>query len=413
MSSSSQEEDKKKMEVEEETEDGNYDPDSEMMPQDPLLTISSKAFLLTLKDQIVPKKEKEDIKKEVLSMIEENGMSNYYTHLCKKLGWTADKALSLSLQAKNEKEKEMIEKKIAFATKEEGETEVTAANLMMASFLSRIGDKEKATTTYTQVLGKMVGVGGRIDVVFALIRIAIAFEDLKMAKTNIDKAHTMVEDGGDWERRNRLGLYKATYFIMMREFAKASPFLVKGTSTFTCTELYSYNQFVVYTLIVAVVTLKRVDFQKDILKAPEILGVLDDVPFARELIFSLHQCQYKRFLHALSGISDTMKRDVYLSRHLGYLLREIRVVVYKQFLTPYLSVTLQTMADTFGVSVDFIGAELSRFIAASRLNCKIDKVKGVIVATKADIRSSQYQDVLKEGDLLLNQIQKVAKALDV
>ena len=44
-----------------------------------------------------------------------------------------------------------------------------------------------------------------------------------------------------------------------------------------------------------------------------------------------------------------------------------------QFLESYKSVTLQMMASAFGVSPAFLDGELSTFIAAGRLNCKIDK----------------------------------------
>ncbi len=45
-----------------------------------------------------------------------------------------------------------------------------------------------------------------------------------------------------------------------------------------------------------------------------------------------------------------------------------------QFLESYKSVTLQSMATAFGVSVDFIDQELVDFIVAGRLPAKIDKV---------------------------------------
>ena len=45
-----------------------------------------------------------------------------------------------------------------------------------------------------------------------------------------------------------------------------------------------------------------------------------------------------------------------------------------QFLESYKSVTLQSMATAFGVSVDFIDEELVDFIVAGRLPAKIDKV---------------------------------------
>ena len=49
-----------------------------------------------------------------------------------------------------------------------------------------------------------------------------------------------------------------------------------------------------------------------------------------------------------------------------------------QFLESYKSVTVDSMAQSFGVRSDFIDRELVDLIAAGRLTAKIDKVAGVI-----------------------------------
>ena len=49
-----------------------------------------------------------------------------------------------------------------------------------------------------------------------------------------------------------------------------------------------------------------------------------------------------------------------------------------QFLDAYKSVTLDSMAASFGVSPAFIDAELEEFIVAGHLTAKIDKVAGVV-----------------------------------
>ena len=67
------------------------------------------------------------------------------------------------------------------------------------------------------------------------------------------------------------------------------------------------------------------------------------------------------------------------------------------------------MALAFGVSAEFLDAELSHFIAAGRLNCKIDKVAGILETTRPDLKSAQYAAVIKSGDLLLNRIQQVMR----
>ena len=49
-----------------------------------------------------------------------------------------------------------------------------------------------------------------------------------------------------------------------------------------------------------------------------------------------------------------------------------------QFLDSYKSVTLDSMAQSFGVSIAFIDNELADFIVSGRLTAKIDKVAGVV-----------------------------------
>jgi 26S proteasome regulatory subunit N7 len=54
------------------------------------------------------------------------------------------------------------------------------------------------------------------------------------------------------------------------------------------------------------------------------------------------------------------------------------------------------MATAFGVSTQFLDQELSRFIAAGRLNCKIDRVGGVVETNRPDKKNAQYQGVIKQ-----------------
>ena len=53
------------------------------------------------------------------------------------------------------------------------------------------------------------------------------------------------------------------------------------------------------------------------------------------------------------------------------------------------------MASDFGVSRDFIDKELHRFIAAGKLNCKIDAVNGVIEMNHPDSKNHLYKQLIK------------------
>ena len=49
-----------------------------------------------------------------------------------------------------------------------------------------------------------------------------------------------------------------------------------------------------------------------------------------------------------------MKYDRLLSAHYRYYVREMRIVAYNQLLESYSSLTLEYMANAFGVTVQFI-----------------------------------------------------------
>ena len=74
----------------------------------------------------------------------------------------------------------------------------------------------------------------------------------------------LIEEGGDWDRRNRLKVYNGVQLISIRQFKHGGELLLDVLSTFTATELLSYNDFVVLTVIANTLCLKRVDLKKKV-----------------------------------------------------------------------------------------------------------------------------------------------------
>lgn len=53
------------------------------------------------------------------------------------------------------------------------------------------------------------------------------------------------------------------------------------------------------------------------------------------------------------------------------------------------------MATAFGVSSEFIDKELSNFIYAGKINCKIDKVNGVIESNRPNKKAELFNNSIK------------------
>jgi hypothetical protein len=70
------------------------------------------------------------------------------------------------------------------------------------------------------------------------------------------------------------------------------------------------------------------------------------------------------------------------------------------------------MANCFGVSPQFIDRELSIIISEGRIAAKIDKVSGIIDCIQDEPTVTLYQKSLKQSDVLLAKIHKLARFLD-
>jgi 26S proteasome regulatory subunit N7 len=112
-------------------------------------------------------------------------------------------------------------------------------------------------------------------------------------------------------------------------------------------------------------------------------------------------------------MEQILKNNFYLHGHYRFYVREMRIIGYAQLLESYRSLTLEYMANAFGVSPDFIDNDLYRFIANGRLNCVIDKVRGIVETNRPDSKNAQYQSVIKQGDSLLNRVQKLSRVINI
>ncbi|KAF7134672.1 26S proteasome non-ATPase regulatory subunit 6 homolog [Rhododendron vialii] len=379
--------------------------------QQPQLILANKLFLLTHPD--VADIEKVRLRQEVLDSVIADDMSPLYETLASNSVLDLDQTVLASMRAKIDEQLKTLDEKIADAEENLGESEVREAHLAKSLFYIRIADKEKALEQLKVTESKTVAVGQKMDLVFYTLQLGFFYMDFDLISKSIEKAKKLFEEGGDWERKNRLKVYEGLYFMSTRNFKQATDLFLDSISTFTTYEIFPYDTFIFYTVLTSIISLDRVSLKQKVVDAPEILTVIGKIPHLSEFLNSLYDCQYKSFFSAFAGLTEQIKLDRYLHPHFRYYMREVRTVVYSQFLESYKSVTIEAMAKAFGVTVEFIDLELSRFIAAGKLHCKIDKVAGVLETNRPDAKNALYQATIKQGDFLLNRIQKLSRVIDL
>ena len=167
---------------------------------------------------------------------------------------------------------------------------------------------------------------------------------------------------------------------MVRQYKKVSDLFLDSVATFSCGDLIDFKMFSFYAVITSLVSQERAVLKEKVVHNPEILTVIWEIPHLKSYLESFFKCEYKQFFHDFCEISDRLKKDKFfsLNKNFVFYIKEMRLVAYTQFLKSYKSVTIDSMAKSFGVTIEFIDKELSHYIAIGRLACVIDKVEGII-----------------------------------
>ncbi len=109
------------------------------------------------------------------------------------------------------------------------------------------------------------------------------------------------DSGGDWDRRNRLKVYEAIVCLAVRDFSTASALLVDSLATFTATEVCTFSEFILYTIVASLKSFDRVKLKKSVVDSPDVISTIPELPIAGELLNSLYETRDRDFLVALSN----------------------------------------------------------------------------------------------------------------
>ncbi len=141
------------------------------------------------------------------------------------------------------------------------------------------------------------------------LRVGLFFGATKYVVDRLAACKAILAEVGDWERRNRLKVYEGLHLLTQRDYKGASALLLDSIATFTATEILSYKEFVELVVITAVISLDRVPLRDKVIKSPEILQVVREVPDLFEWASAIYECKYAEYFQRLANIAEASKRN--------------------------------------------------------------------------------------------------------
>lgn len=307
-----------------------------------------------------------------------------------------------------------FEKTIKEAEENEGDIEIRDAIIKLAEYYLESKDFKNTRVSYLRALEKTAGNQKKLEYNLQILYTLNKENNIPEYKKYLKVCKELLGEDGDWENKNKLAVYEGIMMIIERNFKKGAELFLGCVNTFNAPEIISFDQLVYYGCTLGLLTLHRKDVKKKIINNPEIESVLREDNILYNFVYSFYKSDYKNFFTHLITITDqSFMKDLYLKNHKNFILKQAKLVIYKQYLESYKTVKISKMARDFGVSELFIDEELSELISAKKLICQIDRVNGIVESSKGDNRMEIYKEIIKQGDSLIERMHKLVRIANI
>ena len=159
-------------------------------------------------------------------------------------------------------------------------------------------------------------------------------------------------------------------------------------------EVMTPNDIAVYGGLCALASMSRDDLQKKVLDNASFRNYLELEPHIRRAVSFFVSGKYASCLAILNNYKPDYLLDIYLQQHVDMIYAEVRTKAIRQYFIPFSHVTLAALAAAFDTNEASIEAELTSMIKKEQLDARIDLVDRVLLARKANPRSTVHADAL-------------------
>ena len=110
----------------------------------------------------------------------------------------------------------------------------------MKDDITKDEDFDAAEKVYREAYAMTGGASKKMEILFECLLMAFINEEIPKIAIDIKTCNKLVEDGADWDKKNKLKIFEGVYCMMIRDFKKASDLFVNSIATFTATEVMSF-----------------------------------------------------------------------------------------------------------------------------------------------------------------------------
>jgi COP9 signalosome complex subunit 1 len=191
------------------------------------------------------------------------------------------------------------------------------------------------------------------------------------------------------------------YHLRQGSFESAIHSFVKAVSVapkklqYMNLDLATANEIAVYCGVAALAIFDRQQLKSQVIDDSAFRSILECEPWLNTAVQHFYQTKYSRTIQALEDKKKELFTEYFIGPHLFQLIKRIRNRAMVQYMKPYKSVNLYTMASAFHVDPVHFESDIAQLIQDGEINFRIDTTEKILWQNDIDTRKKAFSRAQK------------------
>lgn len=293
-----------------------------------------------------------------------------------------------------------LEDQLAVQKQNQDRSGIREAYMKLAELFVARGDYAAAVSKYVEARDFADSPQHQIDTSMALIKTSVFLRTMVHVKTEANRALGIDKDGVLTPVVvGRLKASLALYHLRNKNWPVAARYFqeIPYEAAGKFPEVISSRDIAIYGGLLSLATGTRRDLKSKVLDNEHFKSFLESHPQMRDIIDDFYMTEYAKCMKSLDRLKPNLLVDMFISGSVDALYKKIRAKALSQYFSPFISVDMHKMADSFQVSIADLEKEIGALILSNDIQGRIDSYKKVLHAKDFDQRAATFRKSLHNG----------------
>ena len=265
----------------------------------------------------------------------------------------------------------------------------------LADFYYQRGSLQEAMKNYTKARDHCSTARLGVELCLHIISVANDMGSIRHMTSHLTKAESTETNDPITKSKMKVAAAIIALFESQYKIAAKKLLEIDGDLTNTPGSMLSAEDIATYGTLLAFLSLDRQEIRKSLLESNKFKIYMDASPSMRSITLDYFSGNYASFLSRIFDLRSQLLLDYHMRKHIDIILQLIKDKYLIQYFSPYNTVSIEHMANSFGMTMNELEGNVSRLISKDLLPARIDSRNKTIHRRKYDDRNITIHKILK------------------